>query len=176
MNKKLWLTVVLVVAALAAGGIITQGANNPIATKSSKLHIVAGENFWGSLVSQIGGSQVDVTTIVSDPNADPHEFASNTATARAFSEADYVILNGAGYDSWGNHLLNATQSTHRKVLTIAELIGKKEGDNPHFWYSPTYVNRAIAKMESDLIAIDPSHKALFEQQYAKLQTALASYQ
>src|SRR5690242_9025587 len=100
------------------------------------IQIVAGENFWGSLVSQIGGSHVQVLSIVSDPNADPHEYESNTNNARAIAMANYVIENGAGYDSWADKLLSASSAPNRKVLNVATLLGKKEGDNPHFWYSP----------------------------------------
>ena len=60
----------------------------------------AGENFWGSVATQLGGSQVSVKSVVYASNADPHDYQSNTSTARAFATADYVILNGAGYDGW----------------------------------------------------------------------------
>ncbi len=141
-----------------------------------QLQVVAGENFWGSLVSQLGGTKVHVLSIVSDPNADPHEYESNTADARAIATANYVILNGAGYDSWGNKLLSASPNSNRTVLTVATLLGKKEGDNPHFWYNPSYVNKVIAKMEQNLISLDPSDKTYFQQQYANLQSSLAVYQ
>ena len=66
------------------------------------IQVVAAENFWGSLVSQLGGSRVNVVSVVSDPNADPHEYESNANTAKIFTTANYVILNGAGYDSWAD--------------------------------------------------------------------------
>ena len=140
------------------------------------ITIIAGENFWGSLVSQLGGDQVSVTSIVSDPNADPHEYESNANDAKLFATANYVVLNGAGYDSWGNSLLSAGTNPDRKVLVVADLLGKKEGDNPHFWYSPDYVNQVIAQMESDLISIDPKDAAYFQAQYKTLQSSLAEYQ
>ena len=143
---------------------------------SGRLQVVAGENFWGSLVSQIGGSKVHVLSVVSDPNADPHEYSSNTTDARAIATANYVILNGAGYDSWGNKLLSASPNSSRKVLTVATLLGKKDGDNPHFWYSPSYVNKVAAQMEQNLISLDPGDKGYFEQQYAGLQSSMAGYQ
>lgn len=143
---------------------------------SGRLQVVAGENFWGSLVSQIGGSKVHVLSVVSDPNADPHEYSSNTTDARAIATANYVILNGAGYDSWGNKLLSASPNSSRKVLTVATLLGKKDGDNPHFWYSPGYVNKVAAQMEQNLISLDPGDKGYFEQQYASLQSSLSGYQ
>jgi zinc/manganese transport system substrate-binding protein len=140
------------------------------------ITVVAGENFWGSLVSQLGGDKVSVTSIVSDPNADPHEYESNVNDAKLFATANYVILNGAGYDSWGNSLLSASPNAGRKVLVVALLLGKKEGDNPHFWYSPDFVNRVVARMESDLISIDPKDTDYFQVQYKALQSSLAKYQ
>jgi zinc/manganese transport system substrate-binding protein len=140
------------------------------------ITVIAGENFWGSLVSQLGGDKVSVTSIVSDPNADPHEYESNSNDAKLFATANYVILNGAGYDSWGNALLSASTNSGRKVLVVADLLGKKEGDNPHFWYSPDFVNRVIAQMETDLISIDPKDTDYFQAQYKTLQSSLAEYQ
>src|SRR5580692_6779134 len=80
---------------------------------SAPIQVVAAENFWGSLVSQLGGSRVSVVSVVSDPNADPHEYESNANTAKIFTTASYVILNGAGYDSWADKLLSAGTHTDR---------------------------------------------------------------
>jgi zinc/manganese transport system substrate-binding protein len=140
------------------------------------LRVVAAENFWGSLVSQIGGSHVQVLSVVSDPNADPHEYESNATDARAVATANYVIENGAGYDSWVDKLVGAGSSPNRKVLNIATLLGKKEGDNPHFWYNPDYINQATFQMEQDLIALDPANTSYYEAQYKALQASLAPYQ
>jgi zinc/manganese transport system substrate-binding protein len=165
----------LVIFLVLVGGIVSRQSSNSN-TSNRKLQIVAGENFWGDLVSQLGGSHVAVTSIVSDPNADPHEYASSTTNARSFATADYVILNGAGYDSWGNKLLSANSRSSRKVLTVASLLGKKEGDNPHFWYSPDYVNTVVNQMDTDLIALDPADANYFKQQLQTLHSSLAGYQ
>jgi len=152
--------------------------NSGTAAQAGVLQVVAAENFWGSLVSQIGGSHVQVLSIVSDPNADPHEYESNAADARAIATANYVVENGAGYDSWADKLLGAAPGTNsdRKVLNVATLLGKKEGDNPHFWYNPDYVNQVVAQMEQDLIALDPANAADYEANYKTLQASLAEYQ
>ena len=151
--------------------------NNSIANNTTKtIQIVAAENFWGSLVSQIGGTHVKVLSIISDPNADPHEYGSNTENARAFAMADYIIVNGAGYDSWANKLIGAGVKSDCKILNVAELLGKKEGDNPHFWYDPDYVNMTVKQMKEDLGSIDPANAAYYEQNYANLQLSLSKYQ
>jgi zinc/manganese transport system substrate-binding protein len=167
--------IAVVLAAAAIFAALNHSAGSS-ANVNGKLQVVAAENFWGSLAAQLGGSKVQVTSIVSDPNADPHEFETSTKNAREFAAANYVVLNGAGYDSWGDKLLNANPNTKRKVLTVAALLGKKEGDNPHFWYNPAYVNEAVAQMEKDLIALDPKDAGYFKQQDQKLQVSLAGYQ
>ena len=175
--------VVVLIAVIAI--IVTDGSHsNPVVTNSSSLvnntpkiiQIVAAENFWGSLVSQIGGTHVQVLSIVSDPNADPHEYESNTANARAFATADYIVVNGAGYDEWANKLISAGIKPNAQVLNVANLIGQQNGDNPHFWCSPDYVNQTTKQMELDLISIDPSNAKDYEQNYANLQVSLSQYQ
>lgn len=161
------------IAVLIVLGITHSNTKN---NRHQVLQVVAAENFWGSLVTQLGGSHVHVTSVVSDPNADPHEYESNTTTAKEFATADYVVVNGAGYDSWANKLLGADSNGSRRVLAIADLLGKKEGDNPHFWYNPAYVNKSILQMKQDLITLDPNDSAYFEQQYKTLQNNLLPYQ
>lgn len=176
MKKRFGLIIIAAAVAIVVGlGFALAGASKS-SQHTKTINVVAGENFWGSLAAQLGGSKVHVTSIVSDPNADPHEYESNTADARAFATANYVILNGAGYDSWGDKLLSANVDPSRKVLTVATLLGKKDGDNPHFWYNPAYVNLVVARMEHDLISLNPADAGYFQQQYKTLQLLLAAYQ
>jgi zinc/manganese transport system substrate-binding protein len=143
--------------------------------QTSKVQIVAAENFWGSLVSQLGGTHAQVLSIVTDPNADPHEYESNTADAQSIANANYVIVNGAGYDDWAIKIIGASNNQNQKVLNVADLLGKKEGTNPHFWYNPVYVNQTVARMYSDLVSIDPTNTAYYKQQYADLNASLGQY-
>lgn len=200
-NTKIVLVlIIIIVLAIVAvalwpkgdpGSIPGQTASNQPANAGKIIQVVAAENFWGSIVSQIGGTHVQVLSIVSDPNADPHEYESNAADARAVATADYVIENGAGYDSWMDKLISAGATTgtnssatsgassngsDRVVLNVATLLGKKDGDNPHLWYDPDYVNQVAKQMETDLIALDPADTVYFQQQYATLQANLAEYQ
>lgn len=150
----------------------TQSVNQ---VSTSKVQIVAAENFWGSLVSQLGGIHVQVLSIVTDPNADPHEYESNTADAQAIANANYIIVNGAGYDNWATKIIGASNNPNQKVLNVADLLRKKTGDNPHFWYSPVYVNQTVAQMYSDLISLDPANAAYYKQQYVGLNASVGKY-
>jgi zinc/manganese transport system substrate-binding protein len=144
-------------------------------TAGGKVPVVAGENFWGSLVSQIGGTHVNVTSIVTDPNADPHEYESSISNAQAVASACLVIVNGAGYDSWAQRLISASGNQHLTVLNVQELLHASPDANPHFWYSPYYVNDTVKAMFRDLVSIDPADSAYYTQQYISLNASLGVY-
>jgi zinc/manganese transport system substrate-binding protein len=137
--------------------------------------VVAAENTWGSIAAQLGGSQVDVTSVVSDPNADPHEYESSPTDARLIASANFVIVNGAGYDTWADQLLAAQPEASRKVLNVANLVGKVAGDNPHFWYDPAFVDQVIARITSDYEALRPAESSYFAAQASAFTSLLAPY-
>ena len=141
----------------------------------TSLQVIAGENFWGSIAAQLGGSHVSVTSIVTNPNTDPHEYESSAVDARAFATADYVILNGAGYDDWGGKLLAGNPSDNRRVLIVAGLLQKKAGDNPHFWYNPDWVAMVADRMTADYKALDPGDSSYYSRQREAFGAALKPY-
>ncbi len=165
----------LLFGALVSALLAACGAPGAGATTDGTLQVIAGENFWGSVAAQLGGSHVSVTSIVINPNTDPHEYESSATDARAFATADYLILNGAGYDDWGHKLLSANPSQSRKVFTVADLLNKKAGDNPHFWYNPDWVDKVADKITSDYRALDPADAGYFTQQREAFATALKPY-
>jgi zinc/manganese transport system substrate-binding protein len=136
------------------------------------IQVVAAENFWGSLISQLGGTHVNVTSIVSDPNTDPHEYESNPNDAIAITNAQLVIVNGAGYDTWALDIVSAENTPNQVVLNVQELINQSVTANPHFWYSPYYVNDTVAAMYRDLVKIDPTDTSYFRQQYTNLNASM----
>src|ERR1700730_1065348 len=155
------------VVLMAAGSACTSGSST---AHAGSLNVVAGENFWGSVAVQLGGSKVNVLSVVTDPNADPHEYPSTTNDARAFAEAALVILNGAGYDDWGQKLLDANSSNHRQVLNVANLLSKKAGDNPHFRYDPVSVVKVADAITAKYKAIDSGDASY----YATLRNAFTA--
>lgn len=150
-------------------------ANTTSTTQSKAIQVIAAEDFWGSIASQLGGAYVQVTSVVSSPSVDPHDYESTTNDARNFAQADYVILNGAGYDDWGQRLLDANPTPNRKVLTVANILGKKRGDNPHFWYHPDFVETMADHITADYQALDPAHRTYFAQQRVAFENALQPY-
>ncbi len=129
-----------------------------LASAEAPIRIVAAENFYGDLAHQIGGDRVVVTSILSNPDEDPHLFETSPSTAKDLSAAKIVISNGADYDPWMGKLLSAT-STKPMTIVAADLIGKKPGDNPHLWYDPKTFPAVAKALADDLSKVDPSHAA-----------------
>jgi zinc/manganese transport system substrate-binding protein len=156
----------------------TSLTNGPLATvpQGQTIQVVAGENFWGSLVSQLGGNLTNVLSIVSDPNADPHEYEANASDAAAITHANFVIINGVGYDDWAIQLIGAADSPGQEVLNVGTLngvfvTGGIVTGNPHQWYNPLYVNHTLLAMYSDLVALQPASKSIFQQNFANINSS-----
>src|SRR2546429_1274884 len=140
------------------------------------VRVVAAENFWGSLAQQLGGSHATVTSIINNPDADPHDYEPTAADGRAVATAQLAIVNGIGYDAWAGKLIDANPAGGRSVLTIGDLVGVKEGGNPHRWYSPADVRKVIDEITADYKKIDPADAAFFDSQRdTVLKTNLKGY-
>jgi zinc/manganese transport system substrate-binding protein len=140
------------------------------------IQVVAAENFWGSIASQLGGSHVKVTSVITNPDTDPHAYEPTAADARTVAGAQYTIVNGIGYDAWADKLLAANPGSGRTELKVGDLVGIKPGGNPHRWYSPADVHQVIEKITADYKKIDPADASYFDQQKTTFETkTLAGY-
>lgn len=155
------LTMLMLLAVSLAGcGISSTAASQG----RGKIQVVAAENFWGSIAAQVGGSHIQVTSIIVNPNTDPHSYEPTPQDARTVAQAQYVIINGAGYDSWAQKLLAANPASGRKALMVGNLVGVQEGSNPHMWYNPDDVTRVVNQITADLKSLDPGDAHSFDQQ------------
>ncbi len=162
------------IAALVAG--CGGSTSSPAATSSGKIQVAAAENFWGSIASQLGGSKVTVTSIIVNPDTDPHDYEPTAADGVTIARSQMAIVNGIGYDTWASRLLAANPSSGRAEVEVGKLLGLKEGDNPHQWYSPSSVQRVIEAIVSEYKRLDPKDAAYFDQQRTAFETTgLAEY-
>jgi zinc/manganese transport system substrate-binding protein len=132
--------------------------------------VVAAENFWGDLASQLAGERASVSSIVVNPAADPHSYQPSTADARRVAGANVVILNGLGYDEWVSQLLRASPSSSRRVLNVGRMLQLPAGSNPHRWYYPTDVRAAISAIVAQYDFLDPADASYFAARRAELET------
>lgn len=142
------------------------------AVRAEPITIVAAENFYGDIAQQIGGPNVVVTSVLSNPDQDPHLFEASPSVARNLSAARIVIYNGIDYDPWMEKLLGAARSANRRVVVVADLIGRKTGDNPHIWYDPATMLALANALAATLPSQDAAQKAEYAQRLANFEASL----
>jgi zinc/manganese transport system substrate-binding protein len=140
------------------------------------FEVVAAENFWGSIATQLAGEKATVRSIIVNPHTDPHSYEPTAQDARTIAVARMAIVNGIGYDKWMSQELDASPSRGRVVLTVGDLLGLKGGENPHRWYSPRNVYEVIDQIVADYDKLDPAERAYFAKRKQAFETrGLARY-
>jgi zinc/manganese transport system substrate-binding protein len=171
-------------AALAMGATScsTSAPNqSPASTSSSgpataKVQVVATINAWGSIAAQLGGDRVQETSIITNPDTDPHSYEPSAADARTIAGAKLVIENGIGYDAWADKLLASNPNPQRNVVNVGTVVGVAEGGNPHQWYSADSVSKVVDAITSAYKQTDPNDASYFDQQHQQfLNQGLANY-
>lgn len=158
----------------ACGG---SGSVSATTTTASKLiNVVAAENFYGNVVMQLGGSHVNVTSILSDPSVDPHEYTSNVQTALKVSQADLVIENGLGYDDWMDKLLSSSPNSNRTVLVAGNIADHKLPDNPHIWYGVNNMPSIAQAITDALKKRDGADTSTFDSNLTTFKQSLTALQ
>jgi zinc/manganese transport system substrate-binding protein len=164
---------IVVALALIGGGC---GSGPAAGAGRGPILVLAAENFWGSIAAQLGGPRVEVQSVITNPNADPHDYEPTASDGRAAAEADYVIENGVGYDPWMAQLVAANGVGHQRVLSVGALVGAQAGDNPHRWYFPSDVEAVATRITADYRRLDPTHAAYYNARRRAFETTgLAEY-
>jgi zinc/manganese transport system substrate-binding protein len=129
---------------------------------SNTIAVVAAENEYGSVAAQIGGKDVTVTSIESNPNTDPHTYEVSPSVAEEVGAALVVIQNGVGYDGYMTRILSASPNQSRKVVNVQHLLGLPDSTpNPHLWYDPTTMPKVADALAADYAALKPADATYF---------------
>jgi zinc/manganese transport system substrate-binding protein len=150
----------LTVLALVAATLSACGSSS---TPGGVISVIAAENFWGNIISQIGGTHVRVTSIISDPNADPHEYETSARNAAAVARARLVFENGLGYDDFMSKLLSVSAKSSRAVLSAQQILDVGgDNPNPHIWYDTARLPQVATAIATELSALDPADASTFK--------------
>jgi len=179
LRKRLSTLESLALSAIAATGVLAACSGGPTGTATpayaadaNAITVSAGENFYGDLLHQLGGSKLRIYAFLSNPNADPHQYESNSGSARAIADSRLVIENGLGYDAFLDKLLQASPNPQRVVINVQALVGAADGTNPHLWYDPTVTPRVARAAADALAGLDPANAATYSANLGMVLTSL----
>jgi zinc/manganese transport system substrate-binding protein len=152
------------------------GGTSAAAASSTTITAIGAENEYANVIAQVGGKYVRASSIMSNPNTDPHTFEASPAVAREISAADLIVQNGVGYDDWATTIENAAPSTARKVINVQQLLGLPNSTpNPHLWYKPTTMPAVANAIATDLAQIDPAHASYYKANAAAFIASLTAW-
>jgi zinc/manganese transport system substrate-binding protein len=159
-------------ALLGCAAALLAGCGTGASSAGGRLPVVAGEDTWGSVASAVGGAKVLVTSLITSPSADPHEYTASAADALAVHDAAVVIQNGAGYDDFVAQLLGASGASPR-LLVVARFAHAHGADpNPHFWYDLATVRAVARAMATAFTRARPRDRAYFASRLAAFDASL----
>ena len=156
-----------------AGTPAATGTPAGTAALGQVVAVVAAESQYGDVAATVGGAYAHVTSIMTDPNTDPHSFEISTGVARAVAGARVVVQNGLGYDPFMDRIESAAPDRRRKVIVAADLPGlPTDTANPHLWYDPAAMAEVADAVAGALSAVEPAHAAYFEARAAGFRAGL----
>ncbi|WP_229715163.1 metal ABC transporter solute-binding protein, Zn/Mn family [Subtercola lobariae] len=160
-----------------AGCASTPSSASPSsASASGTISVVASTNVWGDIAATIGGDRVTVSSIIDDPDKDPHEYEADAQNQLALSKAQVVIENGGGYDDFVDTMLGTAGNTSGIVLNAVTISGKQpdaNGDlNEHVWYDFPTVENVIDQIQQTYTKIDPAGTATYTKNATALKTQI----
>lgn len=174
-RSSLWLAFSFaVVVLLSACGGSSGGPGTP--SSSTTINVVAAENFYGDIVKQLGSSHVSVTSIISNPNVDPHQYESSVKTAITVSKAQLVIENSGGYDDWMDKILSGSPNSNRLLLKAFDIAQVKLPENEHVWYSIDNTAAIAQAITNDLKKLDAADAATFDSNLQAFKQSLQAIQ
>ncbi|WAJ46386.1 zinc ABC transporter substrate-binding protein [Mycobacterium sp. Aquia_216] len=178
VSAALGMVAILLGTVACSGGNGPQSGSNGTSSSGagSKIAVIATINAWGSIAAQLGGDRVQLTSIITNPNTDPHSYEPSAADARMVADAAIVVENGIGYDAWADKMIAADPNPRRAVVNVGDTVGIPAGGNPHQWYSPDSVTKVSNAITAAYKKADPNDSAYFDQQNQQfLNQGLSNY-
>jgi zinc/manganese transport system substrate-binding protein len=170
------LAVALLASACSSSSSGTSASASASAASGTTITAIGAENEYADVIAQVGGKYVQASSIMSNPNTDPHTFEASPAVAREITAAKLIVQNGVGYDDWATTIENADPGDGREVINVQQLLGLPDNTpNPHLWYKPTTMPAVASAIAADLGKIDPAHAAYYKANAASFTASLAAW-
>jgi zinc/manganese transport system substrate-binding protein len=156
---------------LLAGCAATDSTTEPTEEPFAGLTIVSSTNVWGDVAASVGGDQVQVVSIIDNFAQDPHSYEASARDQLAVNDADVIVANGGGYDSFIDTLAEAAGNSNIVYAYLPDELEQapkeEESDhdhdhahgNEHVWYDFHVVEDFATRLADQLKTLDPENSA-----------------
>ncbi|WP_057875229.1 metal ABC transporter solute-binding protein [Liquorilactobacillus aquaticus] len=169
MKKRIFLH--SIIGLFALGAVLSGCSPQKRSSTNKKINVVATTDFYGEVAKKVLGNYGTVTSIINNPNIDPHDYEPTTKTAKIASKSDLLLYNGVGYDTWAEKLSGGS-----KVAVGEDIMNKKDGDNEHLWYNSETMSRVARYLATEYGKKDSKHKKQFKANAEKYVDSLRDLQ
>ncbi|MDQ3656092.1 MAG: zinc ABC transporter substrate-binding protein [Chloroflexota bacterium] len=150
------------------------------AQESEPVKVVATFSILADWVQNVGGENIELTTIV-PAGGDAHTFDPSPEQVASIADADVIFEIGLGFESWLDDMVDASGSTAERVavsdgieLLEGEESGDHEGDehadeggehgesDPHIWGDAANAISAVGVVNTHLNEVDEANAATYD--------------
>lgn len=190
MKKHLPTLSLLTIAGLALAGCGASSDTASSTNSSSKdaLTIITTTDVYADIVEAVGGDLVDTQPIISSTAVDPHSYEATSQDRLTVKDADLVLINGGGYDTFLEELAR-TDNPDQVVVDAVELSGLVSADeeehdhdehsshegetaeehaahvhatNEHVWYDLETMQKVALKVADELGKLDSANAETYK--------------
>ncbi len=123
--------------------------------------ILASTTILADIAQNVAGKRVHVQSLL-PVGVDPHSFQPAPQDLVRMSEADLLIFNGAGYESFQRILVENSEGKGQVVEAAAGSSSGSEAPDPHMWLDPNLVVTYVENIREGLTHFDPDGAADFK--------------
>jgi len=140
--------------------------------KSGRIFVYTTVYPMFDFTKKIGGDRINLHNLVPS-GTEPHDWEPTPRDIARLEEADVLIYNGAGMESWLNRILGSL--TNKKLLLIETAKGLQLLENqdkqenlaydPHVWLNPMNAKKQMEAIKNALVKADPANGSFYEANY-----------
>ncbi|MBM7543914.1 zinc/manganese transport system substrate-binding protein [Weissella beninensis] len=160
--KIKWLLGVICLVLVLAG---CSGVKTKNSTK--QINVVATTDFYAQVAQTVLGKHGTATAIIHNSSVSPEEYEAKPATAKLVAQADLVVANGLGYDSWLSKLVKATGQPDKEITVGQDVLKQPMGSNPHVWNNPQNMIKLAKALATKFSKMDKKHAREYQQNAQK---------
>lgn len=156
------------IAAVTIAGATACGTGE---ADSGRISVVTSTNVWGDIAAAVAGQDAEVTSLISDPAADPHSYEVTAVQAAKIADADLIVYNGGHYDEFIDKAIGGKNTPTVEAVAVATghsgdagvhaHEGGHEHANEHVWYDTHVAGEVAERIAESLGELDPERASVY---------------